>query len=127
MSSCSSPVKVPEIEDASRLSEGNKKRLTDEEQFFVDDGFREKLLKQCSEKQFARQSSYGSWYSFEKCDFSFNGIGLDVSGFGVHESRKGEIDAFEFMVLPDTEYGKILLNRFRPHSVHRGTVVCTRY
>ena len=50
-----------------------------------------------------------------------------MSGFGIHESRKGEIDAFEFMVLPDTEYGNILLNRFRPHSVHQGSVVCTRY
>ena len=127
LSSCSSPVKVPEIEGESRLSEENKKRLTDEERFFVDDGFREKLLKQCSKKEIIRRSSYGTWFNFGKCDIAFNGISLGLSRFEIHESQRGVIDALQFMVLPDAEYGKILLNIFRPHSVHRGSVVCTRY
>ena len=127
MSSCSSPIKAPEVEDALRLSLEGQERLTDEERFFSDDGFREKLLKKCSNKRFVRQSSYGNWSGFEKCDFAFNGINLELSSFGVHESQKGEIDAFEFMVLPGTEYGQSLLKKFRPHHVHRGSAVCAKY
>ena len=123
LSSCSSPIKAPEVKVVVR----GEKRLTDEERFFSDDGFREKLLKKCSNKQFVRQSSYGNWSGFEKCDFAFNGINLELSGFGVHESQKGEIDAFEFMVLPGTEYGKSLLEKFRPYRVHRGSAVCAKY
>ena len=127
LSSCSSPVKVPEIDDASRLSEGNKKRLTDEERFFADAGFRGKLLKQCSEREIIRQSAYGTWFSVGKCDVAFNGIALGLSGLEIHESPSGEIDALQFMTFPNTQYGKYLLERFQPHSVYRAPLVCTRY
>ena len=127
LSSCSSPVKVPEIEGESRLSEENKKRLTDEERFFVDDGFREKLLKQCSKKETIRRSSYGTWFRFGKCDIAFNGIALGLSRFEIHESQRGEVDVLQFMTFPSTQYGKYLLERFQPHRVHRAPLVCTRY
>ena len=101
----------------------------DESKFLHDKVFRESMLQSCLQTKTFRTNTAarGEWYDLKNCNIEFNGIRVYAKDISLHLDKKGSVNAFGMMILPDTEYGKYLLRKYNKYSVNKDAKICIKY
>ncbi|WP_130128510.1 hypothetical protein [Synechococcus sp. WH 8101] len=116
---------LPEVKDTEKVDQSIQ---SDEERFLFDEDHRNKILNNCdSNEEVNARTSYGIWSKHNSCYLRLNNIEIGKIDILTHKSNQGDVDAFRFMIFPDTAYGKRLLKNYPPHEVVKNRDICIRY
>lgn len=128
LTSCSSINQSKSPLEAKVTEKVERSIQSEEERLLFDEDYRNKVLSSCnSNGEVNARTSYGTWIKHNSCYVRFNNIEIGKKDILIHKSNQGDANAFKFMILPDTQYGKRILTSQSTHEVTKRGNICIQY